>query len=80
MSSAREIQATEAAAQRAYAAAKPTNLTPPATFTTSSQRAPLVQKPMSSPRPGANDNRLVKSLPMGPQITLNSAFLRPQTV
>lgn len=68
MSSARSIQAREAQAQRLYAVTKPTNLTPPVTYVNATTTGPLVQKPMSSPRDGANDHLLIQSLGMRPQI------------
>ena len=78
MSSAREIQAIEAAAQRAYAAAKPTNLVASPTFTNASQKARYVPPAMNSSRTGANDANAIKSLPMGPQI--ERAFFCPEAV
>ena len=66
MSLNKENQASHARAQKAYAAARPTNLTPAVTYGNANTDGPYMGNNMGTSRAGANHKHA--SLPMGAQI------------
>lgn len=67
MSRSQEERRAEIAAQKAYARARPTNLTPTPTFVNASSRQPYVPQAWQV-RAGADDHMQHQSAPMAAQI------------